>query len=279
MSAIPQWFFLTVLGAFGLVFGSFANVVIWRFPRGESLSMPASHCPRCNASIAPYDNIPVLSWLILRGRCRSCGEPIAVRYPVVELLSAALWVLAGLTFGMNLRTMLAVVLFYMLLILSYIDLDHLRLPNALVALLAAVGMLGVAVSAFTGMQAAPVIGVASRGALSSPVLVAVLGVLLGAGPIFLLAWGYRAVRGRTGLGMGDVKLLAVLGIYEGPYVLLALMIGSILGAVFGLLGARGKGALQRQIPFGPFLALGGTVAAVAGPLIWHWYLGLAGLGR
>lgn len=276
MSAVPQWFFFLVLGLFGLVFGSFANVVIWRLPRGESLSTPSSHCPRCAAPIAPYDNIPVLSWLLLRGRCRSCGEPIAVRYPLVELLSAALWLLAGAAFGATVRMVFAVALFYLLMVLSFIDLDHLRLPNELVGLLAAIGALGVVCSTLSGSPALPLVGIAPSGLLASPLTAALAGALLGGVPVLLLAWGYRALRGRSGLGMGDVKLLAVLGVYVGPYVLLALMVGSIAGVVAGLSGARGERLLQRRIPFGPFLALGGVVAALAGPAVWHWYLGLIG---
>ena len=279
MSAVPQWFFLVVLGLFGLVFGSFANVVIWRFPRGESLSAPASHCPRCSIPIAPYDNIPVVSWLLLGGKCRSCKEPISARYPLVEVLSAVLWLLAGVTFGATTRVVFAVALFYLLMILSFIDLDHLRLPNKLVLILAVIGLIGVALSVLTGTQVLPFMGEMPVGALTDPIITAALGVLLGAGPIFLLAWAYRALRGRSGLGMGDVKLLAVLGIYEGPYVLLALMVGSILGVVFGLLGTKGEDKLKRQIPFGPFLAVGAIVAATVGPSLWIWYLGLAGVVR
>ncbi|MRR35468.1 prepilin peptidase, partial [bacterium] len=122
---------------FGLVFGSFANVVIWRFPRGESLSAPASHCPLCERPIRWRDNIPVVSWVILRARCRDCGTPIHWRYPAVELLTALLWVLAVLKFGATPRAVMTACVFYLLVILAFIDLDVRRLPNPIVALLAA----------------------------------------------------------------------------------------------------------------------------------------------
>lgn len=229
-------FYLVVLALLGAVFGSFANVVVWRFPRGESLSHPPSHCPRCGHAVRWYDNIPVVSWLVLRGRCRDCGQPIPVRYPLVEATSAILWVVAGLRFGSSAAALWAICLFYLLLILSFIDLDTRRLPNPLVGILAAIGLAGVAVSWVTGVTACPLVGLGLPGVLGSPVLGALAGAVLGAGLALLIAVAYEALRGRAGMGMGDVKLLGALGLFLGPFVVLAFFAACVLGATVGLAG-------------------------------------------
>jgi leader peptidase (prepilin peptidase)/N-methyltransferase len=295
MPPVPTWFLLTALGAFGLVFGSFANVVIWRLPRHESLSRPASRCPRCGHAVRWHDNIPVLSWFVLRGRCRDCGEPIAWRYPAVELLSAILWVAAGLAFGWSLRTVWAVSFFYILLILAFVDLDLRRLPNVLVGTLAAIGLAGVVVSQWSGRAAAPLIVPAAVGVWTQPLVLAGLGVLLGAGVSMAIALIYGLVRGRQGLGMGDVKLLGAMGLYLGPFVLMAYLLGTLVGAVAAvaaMIAARrpqvtpaGKSLAGGPAPpspltiaFGPWLAAGAVLTTLWGPAIWTWYAGLAGLG-
>lgn len=252
---------------FGLLFGSFANVVIWRFPRRESLSFPPSHCPVCESGIAPYDNIPVLSWLLLRGKCRSCGAPIAIRYPLVELLSAILWLLAGWRFGMTLQTPAAVALFYLLLILAFIDLDTMRLPNPLVAGLAGAGVLGVVVSS-VGYPCVPLTPL-GPGVLSTPFGAAAAGAIACGGLPLLISTVYAKLRGRDGFGMGDVKLLAALGVFLGLYGLLVYFVGSLFAVVFGL--ARGGRDGGFKFPFGPFLAIGAVVVALFGPQMWDWY--------
>lgn len=275
-AAVPQWFFLTAVGLFGLLFGSLANVIIWRVPRGESIVSPGSHCPACGTAIRWYDNVPVLSWVVLRARCRECGTRISARYPIVEALSAILWLVAAVLWGMSIRTVFGVCLFYLLLVLTYIDIDHLRLPNALVATLAGVGVIGVAVAQWGGTPAVPFF--TGGGVIASPFGSATVGLLIGVGVSVAMAGGYALVRKSAGLGMGDIKLLGVLGIYFGPYVLMVLMVGSILGAVTGLLTLRqhAEGAAAR-IPFGPFLAVAAVIVAAWGPSIWNWYVGLAGL--
>jgi leader peptidase (prepilin peptidase)/N-methyltransferase len=279
MVEVLQWLFYVALVGFGLLFGSFANVVIWRFPRGESLAQPGSHCPRCNAPIAWYDNVPVVSWLLLRGRCRSCGAPISIRYPLVEALSGGLWLLAGLRFGMSWTTVTAVLLFYLLLILTYIDIDHQRLPNAVVGALGLIGVGGVIVAQITRLPLVPLVGVTAGGLLGSAAASATAGMLMGGGLSLSIAALYGVVRGRTGLGMGDVKLLGVLGLFLGPYVLMVLMLGSVIGAVYGLaVSHRTGGVAATRIPFGPFLAVAAVVTTVVGPDIWGAYVRLAGLG-
>ena len=227
-------FYLLALAALGAAFGSFGNVVIWRLPRGESVSHPPSHCPRCGHAVRWYDNIPVVSWLVLRGRCRDCAEPISARYPLVESLSALLWVSAGLRFGFSVATAWAVLLFYVLMVLSFIDLDTRRLPNALVATLAVGGLVGVAVTSLTGRLAAPLVGYGLLDWRGTAWSVALVGALLGAGVALLIASVYRMARGRAGMGLGDVKLLGALGIFLGPLVLLAFFMAAVIGAVAGV---------------------------------------------
>ena len=261
-----------LLALFGLLFGSFANVVIWRFPRGESLSHPGSHCPVCETPIAWYDNVPVVSWVALGGRCRACSTSISARYPAVELLSAVLWVLAGVAFGLTLQLAFAVFFFYLLLILSFIDLDLRRLPNTLVAILFAVGVAGVLVSQLTAFSALPLLP-GLPGVLGQPLVSAFIGALAAAGVMLAIALIYQRVRHVQGLGMGDIKLLAVMGVYLGPYALLALFFATILGAVWGLIALRGdQGSRGSALPFGPFLALGSVLTVMVGPAVWGWYL-------
>lgn len=218
---------------FGLVFGSFANVVIWRFPRGENLSHPDSHCPVCETPILWRDNIPVVSWLLLRGRCRSCGVPISPRYPIVELMSGALWVLAGLRFGMSAQTGFAVAFFYILLLLSWIDLDTMHLPNKLVGLLAVIGLAGAVFAQFSGIAAVPLIG-QSLGWMTGPLPMAIGGALISAGPALLLSVVMGAILRRPALGMGDVKLLGVIGLFLGGYGVMSFFVGSMVGVVYSL---------------------------------------------
>lgn len=269
--------FTVAMGLYGLLFGSFANVVIWRVPRNESIVSPGSHCPACDAPIAWYDNIPVVSWLVLRAKCRSCTAPIPVRYPLVEALSGVLFVLAALVFGVGFQAVLAAFFFWFLLVLSAIDLDCMRLPNPVVGALALLGVGGIAYAVLTGFAGVPVVGVAQSGPFAHPITAALAGAALGAGLSGGIAAAYGALRGKTGLGMGDVKLLAVLGLFLGPYVLVGLFLASILGAVFGIVSARGGRLAEARIPFGPWLALGGALTAITGPAIVGWYLALAGI--
>ncbi|MGB4593907.1 MAG: prepilin peptidase [Coriobacteriia bacterium] len=276
---MPQPFFFAMMGLLGLVFGSFANVVIWRFPRGESLSTPASHCPSCDTPINWYDNVPVLSWLLLRGRCRSCDARISRRYPVIELASASLAIAAAVRFGVSWRSVFAAAFFYLLLVLSAIDLDHMRLPNALVAVMAGIGCAGVLLSAVTGIPVVPFVGSFADRPWWQPAMLAASGVLLGGGVTLLISLLYSAIRGKSGLGMGDVKLLGAVGLFVGPYVPIVLFVGSVVGAVWGVLAHRGSAeGMQGRIPFGPFLALGAMFTVIWGESALSWYLKLVGLG-
>jgi leader peptidase (prepilin peptidase)/N-methyltransferase len=270
---LPSWFFLTALALFGLAFGSFANVVIWRFPRGESLSHPPSRCPACETPIRWYDNIPLVSWFLLRGRCRSCGTRISARYPTVEALSALLWAVAGVRFGQTWQTVFAVAFFYLLLILSFIDWDTMRLPDPFVGLTAVIGLAGAAASAAVGVALVPL--TPSVRLPAAPLTTALIGALLGVGVSLAIALLYSLIRKVDGFGGGDVKLLGAMGVFLGPYVLLAFFAGSVLGAIYGVIAtAASRLGLQTKFPFGPFLAVGAVLTALWGPTLWHLYAGL-----
>ena len=261
------------LGLFGLLFGSFANVLILRLPRGESVFTPRSRCPSCGHPIRWFDNVPLLSWIVLGGRCRDCGARVSGRYPLVELCGGLLWLLAGVRFGPTPRSLLCAGFFSFLLVLAFIDLDTRRLPNAIVGIMALVGALGAVVSQTTGIALAPLVSIETGRLLDQPVIAAVLGAALAAGLSGSIALLYARLRGRSGLGFGDVKLLAAMGLFLGPYVLATLLAGSLAGTIGGLMGAArdGEAVSTRQIPFGPYLALGGTLSIVASPVALGWY--------
>ncbi len=216
----------------------------------------------------------MLSWVLLRGRCRECHEPISRRYPTVELLSGALWVAAGVHFGMTAQAVWAIVMFYLLLLLAFIDLDTMRLPNPLVGGLFACGLIGAAFSQVSGVAAVPLVPLGT-GLLSYPLAVSVLGALASAGVALAIAGGYALMRKREGFGMGDVKLLGAIGVYLGLYGMLVLFVGSIIGALYGVFASRRTGgSLAFKFPFGPFLALAAVIVTIWGPAAWEWYVGL-----
>ena len=270
---------IAVPGLFGLVFGSFANVVIWRVPRGESIVSPPSHCPRCGHPVRWYDNLPVVSWLVLRGRCRDCGEAISARYPLVELASGVLWALAGWRWGASGTALSAALFFYLLLVLSVIDLDTHRLPTPIVSWLAGIGLTSAVASQLLGVPAGPLIGVAAAGWLAQPLVSAVAGLVFGGGIALAVAGLYAALRGRAGLGFGDVRLLGAMGLFLGPYVVMAYVLGNLLGLAGILLFRRepGRRLGEARIPFGPFLAAGALITALAGPGLLGAYLRLVGI--
>ncbi|HEX7578957.1 MAG TPA: prepilin peptidase [Thermoanaerobaculia bacterium] len=207
--------FVTALGA---VVGSFANVCIHRLPRGESVVSPPSHCPSCGASVRPYDNVPILSWLWLSGRCRDCRSPISVRYPLVEAGVAALFLASRLLFGFTLAAAAGAVLATAAVILAATDLEHRVLPDEVTLGGAA---LGLSLAALHGLQ---------------PFLESALGAAAGAAVLFLIRIVYRAVRGAEGMGLGDVKMAAMIGAFSGGAgVLLTFLFASAAGALFGLL--------------------------------------------
>jgi leader peptidase (prepilin peptidase)/N-methyltransferase len=232
-------FYLAAL-FFGLVVGSFLNVVAWRWPREESIVYPGSHCPRCGKPIAWYDNIPVVSWLLLRGRCRSCREKISIRYPLIELASGSLSVLCFFCFGLSKAYFIYFAFASSLLAASIIDLEHRLIPDEI-----SIGgaVVGLGLAFLPGARVEP----------SAALLGACAGFLL----LFAVAQGYYLLTKREGMGLGDAKLLAMIGAFLGWRSLpLAIFAGSVLGSLVGLLLILASRDRFYKIPFGPFLSLG-----------------------
>jgi leader peptidase (prepilin peptidase) / N-methyltransferase len=231
-------------GVLGAVTGSFLNVVVARMPQGQSLSRPRSHCPECQEPIKPWDNIPILSWLLLRGRCRSCATSISARYPLVELATALLFVVVALVNGFDEALLWELPLVAALVAVAAIDLEHRIIPNRIVVPLAVYGL---AISAVLRPEVLPELAIAGAGAF-----------------VFLLV---AALAYPAGMGMGDVKLAGAMGVYLGLSVVPAMFVAFITGTVVGLviMAREGKDARKKGVPFGPFLALGGLVAVLAGP--------------
>jgi len=238
----------TFAGVIGAIFGSFLNVVIHRLPRHESVVHPASHCPNCGTPVKPYDNIPILSWLILRGHCRGCAAPISVRYPLVEALTAALCAGAVLSNHSAASIALSVVLIRVVVPAALIDIEHRIIPNRITGL---------------GAVLALAIGLALDPAGEPERLIAAAA----AGGFLLIA----ALAYPGGMGMGDVKLAGVMGLFLGAAVAPALLIALVAGVLLGAVVIARKGAQagrKTAVPFGPFLALGALPAIFVGhPLV------------
>jgi leader peptidase (prepilin peptidase)/N-methyltransferase len=252
MVAVTTGLGAALAAAFGAILGSFLNVVAYRLPRGESLSKPRSRCPGCDTPIRPYDNVPVLSWLALRGRCRSCKTRISSRYPLVELATAVLLALVVVVKGADADAWLGLVFVLLLVPIALIDLDHQIIPNKLT---------------LAGTVLAPVILLLADPAALPEHLIA--GAAAG---LFLLV-AVLAYPG--GMGMGDVKLAWMMGLFLGRDVGVALLVGLLAGSIVGgiVMARKGvKAGRKTKLPFGPFLALGGLVGLLAGEPIVDWYL-------
>ena len=244
----------------GLIVGSYLNVVIYRLPRGISTVLPRSRCPDCGEPVRPLDNLPVLSFLLLGGRCRACRARISWRYPLIELATAALFVACLLRFGVTFEAPAAALFSSLMLALAIIDIDHMILPDALTWPGIALGILLQPLLPWARLGDGP------WGALAG----AVAGALLGGGVLLAVWLTWYLVRREEGMGLGDVKMLAVIGAFLGwKGVLVALFIAALSGATVGLLlMAWGGLGAKSKLPFGAFLALGGLTALFAGePLV------------
>jgi leader peptidase (prepilin peptidase)/N-methyltransferase len=256
------------LGALGLIIGSFLNVCIYRLPREESVAWPASHCTTCGRSLSWYENIPLGSWLVLRGRCRSCRSPISIRYPIVELITGALFVAGYFAFGLTPLLPVRLLFACAMIVLFAIDLEHQILPNEIT-------LPGIAIGFLCSFFLHP-------GWRSS-----LIGLLVGGLFPFLVAEAYLRLRGREGMGMGDFKMLAMVGAFLGwQLVWLTLIIACLLGIVIGggalLVSRRG---MATRIPFGTFIAVAALLCAyLEGPVMLTYmrvvrvYLGWFGVG-
>ena len=250
-------FLLVLLAALGLIVGSFLNVCIARLPAGESVVSPRSRCPSCRAAIAWYDNVPVLSYLLLQGRCRDCRASISMQYPLVEMTTAVAFVLQGLVLAPDLPLLAVRLVFTAALVVLFgTDLEVQRLPNVIT-------LPGVVLGLTTSVWLPP-------GLVSS-----VVGAALGAGLLWAIRWGWKRATGVEGMGLGDVKMLAMIGAFLGwrqvwAVLFLASLGGALLGGVLSAVGGR---SLQSRLPFGTFLAVAAFVASLVGEDLIDWYLG------
>lgn len=258
-------FFDPIVFIFGAIIGSFLNVCIGRIPNGESVVHPPSHCPKCKATIAVYDNIPLVSYLLLRGRCRSCSEPISPRYFLVELLMASLSAALYFQFGLGLAFVVSFVFVAALIVISFIDLDVRIVPDVI---------------SLPGIVVGLLVSVVGRYLVSDPFelvpspLSSLIGVLVGGGFLLAVAWVYEKFTGVEGMGGGDIKLLAMIGAFLGwPAIPLTLFFSSLGGSVIGLTAMLVKGVGRKYaLPFAPFLCLGALVYLFFGRELLEFYL-------
>jgi leader peptidase (prepilin peptidase)/N-methyltransferase len=272
------------LGAFllGLVIGSFLNVCILRIPEGKSIVLPASSCMKCGKEIAPYDNIPVLSWLILGGKCRNCKTKISAMYPAVELLTGLLFLACYFAFGPTVDAVKWAVFAAVLVVLTITDLRERILPDE-------VNFFGLGAGLLFSLFTRPIDGTALWIARRwfdfpppQPILSfadSVLGAVAGSGLLWVVAEGYFRLRGREGMGLGDVKMMAAAGAFLGlQRTLLTILVGSLLGSVIGiLLISISKKGRDYELPFGTFLGAGALLVLFFGTPALHWYESLMGM--
>jgi leader peptidase (prepilin peptidase)/N-methyltransferase len=243
---------------FGLCIGSFLNVCIYRLPESKSIVRPRSMCPSCGALIRFYDNIPVLSYIVLRGKCRHCSAPIALRYPIVELISGVFALGVYLKFGIRLEALIYYAFIAALLVITFIDIDHQIIPDVVT------------------LPGIPIFFAAGFALPRMTLAESLLGILVGGGSLFLVAWLYHLLTKKEGMGGGDIKLLAMIGAVIGwKGVLFTIFLASAVGTLAGLLVMlKTRKSMKLAVPFGPFLAIGGITYLFFGPLLIHWYFNL-----
>ena len=281
LTDVPLAMWIGVSALVGLVIGSFLNVVIFRWPRGESIVFPGSHCGSCNAPVRSYDNIPVVSYLLLGGKCRSCREPYSIRYPAVELLTGVLFGLACVVDGPSLKLVFDAVFIAMVIPLVFIDADVRLLPSIIT-------VPGLSLALISSLFVPKLVGMSQRiggggfllGLGASPewyasLVNAAAGATLGGGLLFVLGVAYELVRKREGMGLGDVSMMCFVGAYLGwELTLLTILLASIVGSVAGVVAARGRRIDEFQVPFGVFLGIGAVVSLLVGSRLLTWYSGL-----
>lgn len=264
---------------FGLVIGSFLNVCIVRLPRGRSIAKPPSHCPRCKEPIKFYDNIPIISFLLLRGKCRSCGEPISWRYPLVELMNGLIYSWTIREFGFGGEALLVMALCSSLIVITFIDFDHQIIPDVITLPGILVGLSLAPFYMYPLTDPLPFhLGslLPHAGQYLTAFLNSLIGMFLGGAPLFAIGWIWEKLRHVEAMGGGDVKLMGMVGSFLGwKGALLTIMLGALSGSVVGiLLIALKRHTMGKIIPFGPFLAVGAVASAFYGADIISWYLGL-----
>jgi leader peptidase (prepilin peptidase) / N-methyltransferase len=266
--------FLLFIPAFilGSVVGSFLNVCIYRLPRGESIVFPPSHCASCETPIKFYNNIPIVSYLVLLGRCRACGARISPTYLIVEILSGVISALLIWRFGLTLQSFFYLIFLFALIIVTFIDLEHRIIPNVITLPGIILGLIyGALRTDWGGMQTAlsslrPDLWGVLRILDQAPIMDSIFGIILGGGMLFLVGFLYEIIRKREGMGMGDVKLLAMIGAFLGwRSVLFVALVSSFIGTIVGIsIILYKRGNLKYAIPFGPFLSLAAALYCFIG---------------
>ena len=259
---MPRPWIASFGGIFGLTIGSFLNAVIYRLPRQVSVSKPRSFCPKCESLIPWYRNIPVISWIMLGGRCGDCRERISIRYPLVELAVAVLFAAAVYRWGVSWSALASMIFGCVMLLLALVDYDFKLLPNVITLPGTAIGFaLSFVDPRVAWMDSA-------------------IGIVAAGGLLYLTAWLYLKLRGLQGRGMGDVKMIAMIGGFVGwPGALLTIFLGSLFGSVVGVSLMKIKGReWDYALPFGTFLALAAVIVDWSGPELIAWYRGILGLG-
>lgn len=251
---IINWYIFFV----GMCIGSFLNVCIYRLPSGKSIVHPASACPECGTAIRWYDNIPLISYILLRGRCRGCKTSISIRYPIVELLCGLFAMTSWMRFGNMLPALIYFIFTAALLVITFIDIDYRIIPDII------------------SIPGIPLGFLASLLLPQIKWLDSLIGIIAGGGSLLAIAWGYHLVTNKEGMGGGDIKLLAMIGAFLGwQGVLFTIMASSLIGTVVGviLMVRAGKG-MKMALPFGPFLAIGAIIYLYFGPRLMDWYFNL-----
>jgi len=281
VTGLPELFAYIFIFIFGAAIGSFLNVVIHRVPNEESIVFPNSACPNCKKSIKPYDNIPILSWMILGGKCRNCKNPISPRYPAVELLTALLFVLVFWQIGLNAFLPVALIFVTATIALIFIDAENMILPNVITYPLLAFALLirlifplVFDVSYFSDFKIFPLNQMGNYPLWATSLFGAILGGLLGGGSLWLVGEIWKRLRGVDAMGLGDVKMMFGVGALLGwQLTLLSIFLGAFSGAIIGifLISRQKDKDMQTQIPFGIFLGIGSIISLLFGEQLVRWY--------
>ncbi|MCF8009133.1 MAG: prepilin peptidase [Halanaerobiales bacterium] len=237
----------------GLIIGSFLNVVIHRLPLKKSIVFPSSHCPNCEAKLKYYDLIPVLSYIFIKGKCRYCAQKISLQYPIVETLTALLFLLTFLKYGLTSEFIIFILLISILIVVSFIDIKYQIIPNEITFIFIPLGLiLSLLFNHISFVNS-------------------LLGLVIPAGLLLLIAFIYK-----KGMGLGDVKLIGMIGVFIGwRYALVSIFIGALFGSLYGIyMMVIGNMDRKTKIPFGPFISLGAVIMILYGNLLIGWYLGL-----
>jgi len=243
---------------FGLCIGSFLNVCIYRLPQSKSIVQPRSMCPNCGVPIRFYDNIPILSYIVLRGKCRHCSASIAFRYPAVELISGAFALGVYLKYGIRFDALIYYAFIATLLVITFIDIDHQIIPDVIT------------------LPGIPIFFAASFALMQITFVESIIGILVGGGSLFLVAWLYHLLTKKEGMGGGDIKLLAMIGAVIGwKGVIFTIFVASAIGTLVGMLIIiKTRKTMKLAVPFGPFLAIGAITYILFGPQLINWYFNL-----